>query len=166
MSLFLTLLKTLSLMEQILDAPASAQRNIQYAGFWIRVAASILDGLILQFGLAIFMGLFAVGLDMFQPDSPAASVLLFIILVAVYVCYFAGMESSSTQATLGKMAVGIKVGNHDGERISFGHALGRFFAKFISTITFYIGYMMAGWDAKNQALHDKIANTYVFYKQR
>ena len=151
-------------MEQILDAPASAQRNIQYAGFWIRFAASILDGLIVQFGMAIAMGIFAGGLSVFGSDNTAVSVFLVVVLVCAYVGYFAGMESSSSQATLGKMAVGIKVGDHNGERISFGNAVGRLFAKIISAIPFYIGYMMAGWDAKNQALHDKIANTYVFYK--
>ena len=62
------------------------------------------------------------------------------------------------------MAVGIKVGNENGERISAGNAAGRFFGKILSGLILYIGYMMAGWDKKKQALHDKLAGTYVFYK--
>ena len=73
------------------------------------------------------------------------------------------MESSSRQATLGKMGVGIKVGNANGQRITFVNALGRYLGKILSTLTLLIGFMMAGWDSKKQALHDKLASTYVFY---
>ena len=79
------------------------------------------------------------------------------------IVYVVGMESSSRQATLGKMAVGIKVGNAEGEQLSFANALGRYFAKIVSAIILYIGFMMVGWDKKKQGLHDKIASTYVFY---
>jgi uncharacterized RDD family membrane protein YckC len=75
------------------------------------------------------------------------------------------MESSASQGTLGKMAVGIRVGDHEGEQITWPNALGRFFAKFLSSMIFYIGFMMAGWDNKKQGLHDKLADTYVFYKR-
>ena len=74
------------------------------------------------------------------------------------------MESSAKQATLGKLAVGIKVGKENGEKLSFGNALGRYLSKILSAITLCIGFMMVGWDKKNQALHDKIAKTYVFKK--
>jgi uncharacterized RDD family membrane protein YckC len=66
---------------------------------------------------------------------------------------------------LGKIAVGIKVGNERGEQISFGRALGRFLAKFILPLfTLMISMLWAGWDERKQALHDKLANTYVFYR--
>ena len=61
------------------------------------------------------------------------------------------------------MGVGIKVGNSRGEKISFVNALGGYFAKILSAITLMIGFMMAGWDSKKQALHDKLAGTYVFH---
>jgi len=148
-------------MEPILDAPVSAQRNIQYAGFWIRVAATIIDSLVLQFGLGLVLGIIVVAIN--TTGSEEMYILVFIVFIVVYIGYYPLMESSSRQATLGKMAVGIKVGNQYGERLSFGNALGRFFAKILSGLTLYIGYMMAGWDDKKQALHDKIADTYVFY---
>jgi uncharacterized RDD family membrane protein YckC len=78
--------------------------------------------------------------------------------------YAAAMESSDRQATLGKMAVGIKVTDMNGERISFGKATGRHFAKIISAIILLIGYIMAAFDSKKQALHDKMAGTLVLNK--
>jgi uncharacterized RDD family membrane protein YckC len=74
------------------------------------------------------------------------------------------MESSENQGTLGKMAMGIKVGDQAGNRISFGNALGRYFGKILSTLLLFVGYLMAAWDSKGQALHDKLADTYVYKK--
>jgi uncharacterized RDD family membrane protein YckC len=75
------------------------------------------------------------------------------------------MESSRYQASLGKMALGIVVTDLSGQRISFGRATGRHFAKIISKITIYIGYMMAGWTQQKQALHDMIAGCLVIRKR-
>lgn len=72
------------------------------------------------------------------------------------------MESSARQATLGKMAMSLRVTNSEGRRLSFGHATGRFFAKIVSgMIPLALGYIMAGFTAKKQALHDMIAGTLV-----
>jgi uncharacterized RDD family membrane protein YckC len=71
------------------------------------------------------------------------------------------MESSPRQATLGKMAMKIIVTDLEGRPISFGRATGRYFAKnFLSAICF-IGFLMAIWTQKKQALHDMIAGTLV-----
>jgi len=75
--------------------------------------------------------------------------------------YFALMESSAWQATLGKRAVGIKVTDMEGGRISFGRATGRHFGKFVSALIFYIGFIMAGFTEKRQALHDIMAGCLV-----
>ena len=75
--------------------------------------------------------------------------------------YEAAMESSSKQATLGKMALGLKVTDLEGRRISFWRATGRHFAKIISGMPLLIGYIMAGFIARKQALHDMIAGTLV-----
>jgi uncharacterized RDD family membrane protein YckC len=76
--------------------------------------------------------------------------------------YFAGMESSTRQATLGKSVMSLRVTNYEGQRISFGHATGRFFAKIVSgLVPLAIGYIMAGFTEKKQALHDFIAATLV-----
>jgi uncharacterized RDD family membrane protein YckC len=140
-------------LDQVLDAPASGeeQQRFVYAGFWIRVAAFVIDFILLL--IAEFL------VALVLPEALAS-----MIFVALWVGYFCGMECSENQATIGKMAVGIKVGDANGEQLSFPNALGRFFAKFLSGFIFYIGFMMAGWDVKKQGLHDKLADTYVFYK--
>ena len=83
------------------------------------------------------------------------------VSMVIHWLYFALQESSSAQATLGKRAVGIKVTNLEGQRIGFGQATGRFFGKIISGLTLLIGYMMAGFTDRKQALHDIIAGTLV-----
>jgi uncharacterized RDD family membrane protein YckC len=75
--------------------------------------------------------------------------------------YEASMESSSRQATVGKMALGLKVTDLEGRRISFARASGRHFAKYISGMILLIGYIMAGFTERKQALHDMIAGTLV-----
>lgn len=93
----------------------------------------------------------------------AASVLQFVSLV-VWWLYFALQESSSKQATIGKRAIGIKVADMSGKRISFGKATGRHFGKIISSIILMIGFIMAAFTAKKQALHDMMAGTLVVMK--
>lgn len=151
-------------MEQILDLPSSGQRTLNYAGFWIRVAAYLIDAVVLYAVMFILMIPF--GVDFMDPSAinMSSMAIFYVIIFVAWIAYFIGMESSSKQATLGKMAVGIKVGNENGGRISAGTAAARFFSKILSGLILYIGYMMAGWDKKKQALHDKIAGTYVFYK--
>lgn len=141
-------------MSEILDMPVESERRFVYAGFWIRVAAAIIDYLFLWL-LQWVVGLFLI--------ETGAGMGFYALTILINVFYYTGMESSSRQATIGKLAVGIKVGDANGEQITFAHGLGRYLAKIISALTLLIGYMMAGWDPKCQALHDKIANTYVFY---
>jgi uncharacterized RDD family membrane protein YckC len=75
------------------------------------------------------------------------------------------MESGKQQATVGKMALGLKVTDLNGQRISLGRATGRHFGKWVSTIILFFGYFMMLWDEKNQTLHDKMAGTLVVKKQ-
>jgi len=75
--------------------------------------------------------------------------------------YFSLQESSAQQATLGKRAVGIKVTDLEGSRISFGRATARYFSKFLSGLICAVGYVMAGFTQRKQALHDMIASTLV-----
>lgn len=145
-------------MDQILDIPTQDQRKFEYAGFWIRFVAYVIDAILLWIANAV-ISLIAIG--SFMSTEPNFG--LIGVSTAIGVLYFALMESSDRQATLGKMALSIKVGDKNGDRISFGRAVGRYFAKIISAITLLIGFMMAGWDDRKQALHDKIADTFVFY---
>ena len=76
-------------------------------------------------------------------------------------CYYAGLESSPIQATFGKYAVGLYVTDNKGDRISFGRATARHFSKIISNIVLLLGYLLAGWTSKKQALHDLISDCLV-----
>jgi uncharacterized RDD family membrane protein YckC len=75
--------------------------------------------------------------------------------------YEAFLESSSRQATLGKMVLSLRVTDLEGHRISFLRATGRHFAKIVSVATLFIGYIMAGLTERKQALHDILAATLV-----
>jgi len=78
--------------------------------------------------------------------------------------YFALMLSSSKQATLGMMAVGLRITDLQGRRISFARATGRHFASLVSQITLFIGYLFILWTEKKQTLHDLMAGTLVLTK--
>jgi len=144
--------------------------TVLYAGFWRRVIAYFIDAIVLSIVLGIVFGILGAiaGAALSGGDSDNAggviaslgAVLYVVLIIAVWL-YFALMESSAKQATLGKMALSIKVTDLDGHRIGFGKATGRFFGKIISGMILYIGYMMAGWTAKKQALHDMMAGTLV-----
>jgi uncharacterized RDD family membrane protein YckC len=147
---------------------------VEYAGFWSRVAASLIDGLVLFIATLPINFLFGYGLlpqrpqqhNFFGEGSPENwTYLEYTTLTAIISwLYFSLMESSRRQATPGKMALGILVTDEFGNRITFGRATGRFFSKVISYITLTIGFMMAGWTRKKQALHDIMARTLVVRK--
>ena len=84
-----------------------------------------------------------------------------IILIIIPWLYFAGFESSRGQATPGKTLLRIMVTDMEGNRISFSRATLRFFAKFISTVIIFIGFIMIGLTRKRQGLHDRIAGCLV-----
>lgn len=153
----------------------------EYAGFWLRFAAYIIDALIISviwYALVLILGIFGVsamgGLSaiesMEDPDPAVMAGILAgtftlagVMLIGVWL-YYALMESGHNQATLGKMAVGIKVTDMDGNRISFLRATGRHFGKIISAMILYIGFIMAGLTDKKQALHDMMASCLVIKK--
>ena len=154
-----------------------------YAGFWLRFVAYLIDSAILTlaFGFMVAILIASVGLNFFRliaPDMPdrfpnpllPAALLgaIFLLLPVTIVggwLYFALMEGSVHQGTLGKMALGLFVTDLRGSRVSFGRASGRFFAKIITgLIPLFLGYIMAGFTEKKQALHDMIASCLVLKK--
>jgi uncharacterized RDD family membrane protein YckC len=153
----------------LLPPPAPASRYAEYAGFWRRVLASILDTLLLIAAGVLVKGVMrtAAGISitpLWDSSSEATAVFTGVEnLVALVVnwVYFAILESSSRQATLGKMALGLIVTDLTGKRIGFGRATGRYFAKILSILTLCIGFAMAGFTRRKQALHDMVANTLV-----
>ena len=84
-----------------------------------------------------------------------------LLSLAVAWLYFALMESSERGATVGKMAMGLRVVSNDGKRISFMNATGRYFAKILSAMIFCIGFIMIAFTDRKRGLHDMIASTLV-----
>lgn len=139
-----------------------------YAGFWIRVGASLIDTIVLYIVLSIFALIFGMGIgamsglgDAGDTAASGISVLIFLIFLVIPVGYFVVLESGPWQGTLGKKAVGIIVTDANGGRISPLRALGRYFAKILSGIILLIGYIMVAFTDKKQGLHDMIADTLV-----
>ncbi|MEC7875542.1 MAG: RDD family protein, partial [Pseudomonadota bacterium] len=93
--------------------------------------------------------------------SPLTQLALNIVFGLMGFAYWAGMESSSKQATYGKRMFGLKVTDEEGFKIGFWHACGRYLAKVLSFLTLFIGFLMAAFTEKKQALHDKVGKTLV-----
>lgn len=154
--------------------------NVTYAGFWLRLVAHLIDGFIIGVAaLVLIVPLFFLmgGMALFsslpremgeRPDPEQIGALLSVIFIFVGVAilgqwlYFAYLESGEKQGTWGKQMLGIYVTDLAGYRVSFARASGRFFAKFITNmIPLFIGYIMAGFTERKQALHDMIASCLV-----
>lgn len=146
----------------------------EYAGFWMRFVAYLIDGIILNvviYFFIIIMGVFTVGPVLVMADdvdniSPIAlggsfMMILFVAVIGSWL-YYALQESSIHQATLGKRAMRLYVTMENGERINFTQASIRFFSKIISGLIFMVGYILAAFTERKQALHDIIAKTLVY----
>jgi uncharacterized RDD family membrane protein YckC/Tfp pilus assembly major pilin PilA len=130
--------------------------DLPYADFWARLGAFVIDSIVLTLiWVLVPLAVRAAGLPVWLALLPTF----------IYFLYYAWFESSSSQATLGKMALGIKVTDMQGERVAFARALGRSLAHLISNFMFFIGYLVSGFTAKRQALHDVIAGTLVVRKR-
>lgn len=162
-------------METTLDSPVNTS-SASYGGFWIRFVAYLIDAIILVIvNVAIIMpilgvfGYSAFNMGEMNEDQMAAmmnyltgaGLVIQIVQFAVGLLYFALMESSAKQGTIGKIALNLKVTGRDGGRITFGQAILRYLGKIISALVMMIGYIMAAFHPKKQALHDIIAGTYV-----
>jgi uncharacterized RDD family membrane protein YckC len=142
-----------------------------YAGFWRRFVAVVIDGLILTFfmfpiNLMLRVPIFGI-LNQDEPSFDDILTLMRVSMASVAIgtlinwIYSATLESSKLQATLGKMALNIKVTDLEGRRISFARATGRFFGKLLSKLILFIGYLVQPFTARRQALHDMLAGTLV-----
>jgi len=138
-----------------------------YAGFWKRLAAFCID-----ISILIVTGICLLLLAVFiaPRDKFAILTVMWLALclsnVVIPWLYFAGFESSSFQATPGKMAVGIKVTDADGNRIAVDRASRRFWGKILSVLIIFVGYLMAAFTRKKQGLHDIIAGCLVVNKSK
>ncbi|MFH0836714.1 MAG: RDD family protein [Candidatus Aenigmatarchaeota archaeon] len=138
-----------------------AKSKNNYAGFWLRFTAWIIDALIVVAAVLV-IAVPTGAITAFYTGFNSMLIACF-ILTAIVIgwLYCAGLESSKDQATIGKRTMNIKVVDEKGRRISFARATGRHFGKMLSSIILGIGYIMIGFTDKKQGLHDMLANTYV-----
>lgn len=139
---------------------------MNYGGFWMRVVAYIIDLVILMALLFPLIFLFGTSnvetADMsFSASAQSDSPLLNLVFTIIGLAYFVGFESSSMQGTPGKRAMGLVVTDLGGRRISVLRALGRYFAKILSSLILLIGYIMVAFTERKQGLHDMICGTLV-----
>ena len=141
------------------------------AGLWKRFAAAFIDGiatgtavLVIAAPILTLMMLSVVS-DVEEPDPRALSAVFEgaanLLALAIGWIYFAAMESSPLQGTLGKLALRIRVTDLGGDRIGFGKATGRYFGKFLSALLLFAGFIMAAFTERKQGLHDKLAGCLV-----
>jgi uncharacterized RDD family membrane protein YckC len=164
----------------IAPSPVAYAPVVNYGGFWQRFAAYVIDSLIvsaaifalfipivLMTGVAAHLGALQHQRgDELDPAAAAALFTIFFVFAGIAVLmswlYHAYLESGEKQATWGKSAMGLYVTDLAGQRISFARATGRFFAKIITgMIPLFIGWIMAAFTERRQALHDMIAGTVV-----
>lgn len=138
--------------------------NYLYAGFWKRLGAFLIDFCFLSFTYiaVILLSLNIVNVSLVELKKFSG---IFNLMGLIFNwLYYASMESSGCQATLGKMAWGLCVTDLDGRRISFGRASGRYFGKILSGLIICIGFLMIAFTRQKQALHDMMSGTLVVNK--
>jgi uncharacterized RDD family membrane protein YckC len=148
--------------------------DVVLAGFWRRLAALFIDSMVV--GFAYYLVLIAcvvvlgVGGSLLMRGGNDAEgmaamfgmmALVYLLYPVISAAYYVGFESSGKQATLGKMAVGIKVTDIDGRRLTLGRALLRWLAVMLNYLTLYIGYLIAAFTERKQGLHDMAVGTLV-----
>jgi uncharacterized RDD family membrane protein YckC/Tfp pilus assembly major pilin PilA len=155
------------------DAPVKAGQAVErppaplYAGFWKRFAAYLIDWVLIVVASGVFVVALGFGLGLWEVEEAEglAGGLGQLGGVVIAWLYYALMESGPRQATLGKQAISIRVTDYRGGRIGFGRASGRYFAQILSALPFMIGYLMAGWTRRKQALHDLVAGCLVVNRE-
>lgn len=144
---------------------AAVDEDVVYAGFWKRVAAEFIDSVIMW--IAGGLAGEAIGTilsDIFGGGELAKLLWVFAITVVLNALYYAWFHSTLALATPGKMVIGIKVVRGDGEAIGFLRGIARYFAAWLSGLTLCIGYLMAAFTPRKQALHDMLCDTVVVDK--
>jgi len=148
--------------------------GVEYGGFWLRFLAYLIDGAVIAVGIfvvaipLIFLTGLGTLLSQIHPEEELGDASFWLIVAVIFLfatvslavtwLYHAWMESSDWQATLGKKALGLVVTDMAGRRVSFWRATGRHFGKIVTNmLPAFIGYIMAGFTERKQALHDMIA---------
>ena len=139
-----------------------------YSGFWRRVGAYLVDGIIVAIPtnlLSAAVSAGSTGTLVGAGVSPGASLAVTLINTAIAVAYYSYFEGTRGQ-TVGKMALGIKVVDADnGELIGVPRAVGRYFAKILSGLALGLGFLWMLWDQRKQCWHDKLVRSVVIKTQ-
>ena len=151
-------------------AAAASPRAWHYGGFWIRFVARLIDWIILGIAQAcialVFFGTFgAQFLPSVTRSAPVGLLLGFQFLSYAIAITYEAVFLRFQGATPGKMALGLKVVRSNGASLGWGVSIGRYFMHVVSGIILLIGYIMAGFDDEKRALHDRVCDTRVIYKQ-
>jgi uncharacterized RDD family membrane protein YckC len=163
-------------LQKLREGVAPVQAVFHYAGFWIRFVAALIDGIVLgvvgSAAQLLLLGSAFGPMMHVRPNAPPEETLAavgalmgniglsLLISTAIGACY-EGFFISRVGATPGKMALGLRVIRPNGGPVSLGRAIGRYFAKWLSSIILCIGYIMAGFDSEKRAMHDMICDTRV-----
>ena len=165
---------TAAVMARPMNAQVATAPRVEYGGFWLRFLAYLVDGAVILIGICVvaiplvFLTGLGAYLSNINPEQDwnengawAIIAVIFLLATASLVVtwlYHALMECSEWQATVGKKVLGLVVTDMEGRRVSFWRATGRHFAKIVTNmIPLLIGYILAGFTDKKQALHDIIA---------
>jgi uncharacterized RDD family membrane protein YckC len=157
-------------LSRVMASGAAVTSKWPYAGFWIRVLARLIDGIALGIAQAfiafLFFGTFgAQFLPSVMRSAPIGLRLSFQLLSYAIAIAYEVVFLRYQGATLGKMALGLKVIRSNGESLGWGISVGRYFMYLVSGIILLIGYIMAGFDNEKRALHDRVCDTRVIYKR-
>lgn len=161
------------------NAAPAVETAVQYAGFWIRVLARLIDGVILwllaqfvTFAAARALGLEWSPITIGPGEEPSPEQLMLalrvlslsfivnLVIGVTYECFFVRKYA----ATPGKMALGLKIVRSDLSPLSMGRIIGRYFAQMLSGLTLCIGYLIAAFDREKRTLHDYVCDTRVIKK--
>lgn len=157
-------------LQKLQEGASLTAGGVHYAGFWIRLGAKLLDGLIIGVPMMIvfFLLIYVAVRPLQSSQGPSPFMILlpsflqigFFFLLGAYNIFFIGRYG----ATLGKMACRIHVVTSEGGKVSYARATGRFFSEMLSAMICDIGYIIAAFDGQKRALHDHLCNTRVIYK--
>lgn len=170
-----------AMISRPMNAQVAATARVEYGGFWLRFLAYLIDGAVIIIGICVvavplvFLTGLGAYLSQINPEEDwnenGAWVIIPVIFLlataslAVTWLYHALMESSEWQATVGKKVLGLVVTDMEGRRVSFWRATGRHFAKIVTNmVPAFIGYILAGFTEKKQALHDMIAGCLILQR--
>jgi uncharacterized RDD family membrane protein YckC len=139
-----------------------------FAGFWLRAIAYLFDTLLISLVFGLIASFYPATFIKF-PDAASTSLtnlpqltpVAFAITIAATWFYYTMFEASAWQATPGKRVLRLYVANMNGQRVTFARAALRNLAKIISSLTFLVGYLVAGFTERKQALHDILASCLV-----